>query len=468
MSVSADALYQKATDAVERENYDYAIELLYQLIMQEPTNVRARQTLWLAEKRKFGEAGPGKMSAGFKGLGPWMASALHALMGKPLRVMEDCERYLMVNPGSVTMRNKLAQAAYEAGDIETAIAAYESAREADSKNVGALRQLGRLYKEKFDADHSRQDLDRAMARFEELVKVRPSDHEAKNAAQALAAQRAIDDGGWQKSESFQEQIRDEAAQAELQRDERIVRSEDEIDREIKRLDDAIEAEPERGNLYVRRGDLLLQKKRFKSAEESFKQAYEVEPTNTFTRARLGEVKIQYMKARLEQLRDTLEGNPDAAGTRKSLDDLTVQLEEFMVKEYTRRVAEQPTNMEVHHQLGRLFFERGDHDGAMQMFQKSVADPRYRMSANHMLGKCLVEKEMYDRAVNLFKRAVEGAVVMNHLVKGVYYDLGETYEKMEDYKQAEQAYGKIYDADVGFRDIGEKMEYVYKKARSQET
>ncbi|HUW56733.1 MAG TPA: tetratricopeptide repeat protein [Planctomycetota bacterium] len=464
--MTADALYQKATDAVERQNYDYAIELLYQLISQEPANVKARQTLWLAEKRKYGEGGPAKVSAFFKGLGPRLSAAVHSLTGKPLKLMADCERYLMVNPGNAVMRNKLAQAAYEAGDIETSIAAYESAREVDPKNINALRQLGRLYKERFDADHGRDHLNLAMNRFEELLKIRPTDHEAKNAAQALAAQRAIDDGGWQTAEGARELIRDEETQADLERDERLVRTEDDVDREIASLTDAIEAEPERSNLYVRQGDLLLQKKRFKSAEECFKKAHELEPLNTFTRARLGEVKIQYMKARLDQLAETLTETPDDA-TRKQHDELAAQLDTFMVREYHQRVADQPTNMEVHHRLGHLLFNRGEYDGAMQMFQKSVADPRYRMSANHMLGKCLVEKGMYDRAINLFKRAVEGAVVMNHMVKGVYYDLGDTYVKMQNWEQAEQAFGRIYDADVGFRDISQKMDYVYKKARGQD-
>jgi tetratricopeptide (TPR) repeat protein len=89
-----------------------------------------------------------------------------------------------------------------------------------------------------------------------------------------------------------------------------------------------------------------------------------------------------------------------------------------------------------------------------------------MVANHMLGKCLVEKQMYDRAVNMFKRAVEGVIVMNLTVKAVYYDLGETYEKMGQYTDAEAAYGKIYDADVGYRDISKKMDEVYRKAREK--
>jgi len=67
---------------------------------------------------------------------------------------------------------------------------------------------------------------------------------------------------------------------------------------------------------------------------------------------------------------------------------------------------------------------------------------------------------------MFQRAVEGVVNINQFVKAVYYDLGETYEKVENFVEAEKAYGKIYDNDVGYRDISEKMEVVYRKSREK--
>ena len=69
-------------------------------------------------------------------------------------------------------------------------------------------------------------------------------------------------------------------------------------------------------------------------------------------------------------------------------------------------------------------------------------------------------------MSTFTRALEGSSVMNETVKGLYYDLGLTYEKMEDWKNAEHAYGKIYDSDIGYRDVAAKMDMVYKKARQQ--
>ncbi len=461
-----DALIQKATDAVERQNYGYAIELLGTVVAQDPKNVAARQKLWRAERLKFASDPNAAKSAKFKTLAPYLSSVIHSLMGKHALVIEDCEKCLMINPESASMRDQLGRAALELGDMDLAIAAFEGAREVDPKNAEALRRLGRLYKSKFQDQHDRDDLNAAMARFEELLRVKPMDHEAKSEAQWLAAQRAIEDGGWQEADGARELIRDKDKAAELEEKSKVTRGEDEEEKELKRVEDAIRAEPGRGNLYVRHGDLLLRRKRFKSAEESFRKANELEPTNTFTRARLGEVKIQFMKSQLDALEESLAAKPGDAALKAQIEKLRKQFTEFKTQEYRQRVQDQPTNMEVHHQLGMLHFEHKDFDGAMQMFQKSVADPRYRMIANHMLGKCLVEKGMYDRAINIFKRAIEGVVVMNQTVKAVYYDLGDTYEKAGDYTEAEHAYGKIYDADVGYRDVAKKMEDVYRKAREK--
>lgn len=459
-----DAILEKVTDAIERQNYDYAIELLSHLLDQNPKDLKARQMIWATERRKFAAAGS-KVSA-FKTLGPWVAAAIHSLTGKHDQIIKDCERYLVINPESAVMRDKLAQAALEGGDMELAIAAYESAREVDPTNVACLRQLGRLYKEKFETSRKREDMTLAMQRFEELQRLRPLDHEAKSAAQMLAAQRAIEDGGWTEADSARELIRDKDAAAELQERDRLVKGEDEADRELKKVEEALKKEPSRAQHWIRQGDLQLQKNRFKSAEESFRKAMELQPENTFTRARLGDVKIRFMKTRIEQIKEKLAANAGDAELKKQLADQAKQLLDFQIVEFRQRVHDQPTNMEVHHLLGQFLLAAGEYDEAMSMFQKSVADPRYRMGANQMLGKCMVAKGMYDRAISMFTRAVEGTVVMNQTVKGIYYDLGETYEKVQDWTAAEKAFGKIYDADVSYRDVAAKMEAVYKKAREK--
>jgi hypothetical protein len=121
--VDRDAIFEKVTDAVERQNYGYAIELLSHLLEQDPKDIETRRTLWGVERRQFTASGVTAKSTTFKTMGPWVAAAVHSLLGKPQLIIQDCERYLMINPESAVMRDKLAQAALDAGDSELAIAA---------------------------------------------------------------------------------------------------------------------------------------------------------------------------------------------------------------------------------------------------------------------------------------------------------------------------------------------------------
>lgn len=461
--MDTDVLFQKANDALNARNYDYAIELLFNMVRSEPTNTRARQALWLAGKRKLGDA----QGSSTKALGAQASSFIHALMGKRSEILLDCENILLVDPNNIKVRNKLGKAANELGDKETALLAYESTREIEPTDIEALRQLGRLYHERFEADRQRRDLELALQRFEQLLDVKSSDPEARNAAQSLAALRATIDGGWDTTETYRDVIKDEDAAKVAERgQDRIVHTEDDVQLEIDQVKNAIQEEPNRSSLHTKLGDLYMQKRRFKSAEEAYQSARKLDVTNTLIRAKLGDVKLVFMKTRMAQLEEERAASPDDTNIADKLTDLQKTYKDFRIKEYRQRVQDQPTNMEFHFTLGRLLFEDGDIDGAMGMYQKAITDPRYRMTANHMIGKCLVSKQMYDRAVNTFDRALEGAGIMNTTVKAIYYDLGQTYEKMNDWKSAEQAYGKIYDSDIGYLDIAQKMDFVYKKAHQQ--
>ncbi len=461
--MNTDVLLKKASDAINAQNYDYAIELLFGLVRREPTNAKARQALWLAGRRKLGDRKPSATQT----LGPQVSSFIHALMGKREEILVDCERILLVDPNNAAVRNKLARAADELGYKDTALVAYESTREVNPKDVEALRQLGRLYRERFEANHERRDLELALQRYEQLVEAKPSDAEGKNEAQSLAALRATIDGGWDRTESYRDVIKDQEAAKQAERGaDRLVQTEDDVQMEINQTMKSIEKEPERSSLRVKLGDLYMQKKRFKSAEEAYRDAKKLDSTNTLIRAKLGDVKLEFMKTRIDQLKEKQAAEPQNQELAKELADVEVAYKEFQIKEYRQRVQDQPTNMEFHFKLGRLLFDDQDIDGAMAMFQRTVSDPRYRMVANHMLGKCLVAKNMFDRAVSTFTRALDGAGVMNEIAKALYYDLGQTYEKMNDWKNAEHAYGKIYDSDIGYRDVAQKMDYVYKKARQE--
>jgi hypothetical protein len=53
--------------------------------------------------------------------------------------------------------------------------------------------------------------------------------------------------------------------------------------------------------------------------------------------------------------------------------------------------------------------------------------------------------------------------MDGTKKEILYDLGQTYEKMGKEEEAISQFKLIYEVDIGFKDVGQKIEEHYKKA-----
>lgn len=107
--------YEKATMALNKKNYDYAVELLSQVIAIKPDFARARQLLRIAEIKKYDKNVP------------------HLLKRVITRIVSSFAVIVAM--------------AYETkGDYNTAMALYEKILRRDPKNVQALVKLGTLLK----------------------------------------------------------------------------------------------------------------------------------------------------------------------------------------------------------------------------------------------------------------------------------------------------------------------------------
>ena len=56
--------------------------------------------------------------------------------------------------------------------------------------------------------------------------------------------------------------------------------------------------------------------------------------------------------------------------------------------------------------------------------------------------------------------------MDDTRKAVLFDLGEMAEEAGDIEKAFKIYREIYGADIAYKDIGEKMERIYKLRQQQ--
>src|SRR5262249_23822863 len=119
-------LYQKGTTALQRQNFDYAIAILQQVLQREPAFLEGRQALRAAQlKKSGGSTSFFKKVLGGAGASPLIAKAQMAKGRNPLEAMQIAEQILEGDPNSSAGHRILAESALAANLPKTACFAYE-------------------------------------------------------------------------------------------------------------------------------------------------------------------------------------------------------------------------------------------------------------------------------------------------------------------------------------------------------
>ena len=369
------------------------------------------------------------------------------------------DKHLARHPHSGGVRLALARAADQAGYLESAVFEYEQTSRLLPNNAKLLRFLGRAYREV-------GEVHKALACFERLRQMKPEDREATRESQQLAAQGAILSAGWAEAQDYREVIRDEEEATKLEASQRVVRTAEDVDHAIDRLQEQLEEEPEEPHLYLRLGDLHKQRGNFDEANEAFQRALALDRTNFTIRIKIGDLKLDKLQRQMQELEAELEKAPQDANLSAQLQQAQEKLKSARLEEYGHRVKARPTDTGLKFTLGRFLLEDGQTDAAIAQFQQVIGDVHYQTRALNYLGQCFANKEMYDMAESQFKRAQDLCETFGGQAKEIAYNLGQTYERMGDLQRAEVEYRKIYERDIGFRDVAQKVEALYKKRREE--
>ena len=137
----AKALWVKGTEAMAKENWDYAIEMFGQAVTLIPDNLMWRQSLRGVEKRKYNNTKTGKRLSGM---------SLMKIKGqiKNLRRKENwkaidqaAEKGLTLNPWDVQLNADLGDTCNKLGYKEIAIFAYRCAVDGAGDNIPLCRKF---------------------------------------------------------------------------------------------------------------------------------------------------------------------------------------------------------------------------------------------------------------------------------------------------------------------------------------
>jgi tetratricopeptide (TPR) repeat protein len=455
--MDANKLFDRAMQASERGNHDYAIELFQQLLIVQPENTQARKELRNVERRKLQENGGRNtvvsLMAHVKGFGSLLSLAIHAVMRDHEKRMIDCERFLKNDPDSRSMLAKLARSAERSSYVKTAILVYEDVKTMYPEDVESIRRLARLYQDS-------GAIDQASDCFQLILNKKPQDEESGRAVKDLAALKTMKEGNWEqagKEGGYRQMLKDEGESVELEQDQHLIRGQAELLIKIDRVKADLEKDPKNVKILMQLADSYTRASQIQNARNTYLQVKDIDPRNQQIDRLLADLDIQENKDIVRKLELQLEKTPNDQQLKTQLDHEKKALKELELRLLKNLVDNNPTDMALKYKLGYALVGEGDLDGAIGQFQQSTFDAKVRRDSNRMLGQCFMGKKMFDMAVDFYDKALEESSGSTNEGKDIIYNLGLCFESQSNREKALEAFKRIMMVDISFRDVAQKVE-----------
>jgi len=130
----------------------------------------------------------------------------------------------------------------------------------------------------------------------------------------------------------------------------------------------------------------------------------------------------------------------------------------MLTQFKDKVAENVATDDVaaHYDLGTAYKEMGLVDEAVGEFQAALRADRGHLPTYEMLGQCFLEQDRPQAAARTLKKALDAPHEVEDELLGIYYFLGRACEAMGDEDEAVEYYDRVFDLDINFMDVTERL------------
>lgn len=432
---------ENAADAVKRRNFALAIKIYGQVLQIQPDYGDARSGLRRALFAKVAQKPASKATAVLFGGVHLLVGEVCRLCGRHAAAARSYERYLGHDPLAEGANLKLGRSLQQAGMRRSALAVYEAYAEAQPRCLEACRAAGALF-------YEQGKVPQALAMYEQALKVDPRDQESLKARKDLAAEGALRSTGIEKAGSSRELIKDKEQQRQLERQERLQMSAEEIDQELEQLEGKLQEAPSDLKLLRRTAKLREMAKDLSGALDLLDRALQLQPSDAELQELTGDLRVRLQ----EQMVEKAQKRGDEAATARA----RAALAELRVAESKRRVDRNPADFGARFQLGSSLLEAGQVDAAIAELQQAVKDPRKKNEAMFLLGRAFQKKNLLELALGQFEKALQAAG-SGALAKEALYEMGEICSGLGKREEALRHFTRILEQDIGFRDVATKVQ-----------
>jgi tetratricopeptide (TPR) repeat protein len=450
-------LYTRGTDALQRENFDYAIEMFTQVLTKEPRLFEIRKALRSAQIQKAGASRGGlftKLRSGASALGssPLLAKGQLALRKDPLEAILIAEQVIASDANSSPGHKLLAEAAMAAEMPQTAVLSLEIL----ARNAPKDKELIFKYADALAAAGQKTKGEQVLS---DLRREYPHDNEIFMALKNLSARKTMDEGAYSALQggqgSFRDALKNKEEAISLEQEKRAVKAEDVAEKLIREYEARLKTEPNNLKLLRDLGDLYGQKNQFDRALAYYEKitASDVGADASLWR-KIADTKVRKFDLALAQLDQSA---PDYA---EKAAQIKAERLAFRLEECKQRAERYPTDLMIRFEYGQLLFETGKIGEAIQEFQKAVNNPNRRVQSMTYLAQCFAHRGMNDLAARRLQEALKEKTGFDDEKKELLYILGCILEKMGKKEEAIEQFKQVYEVDSAYKDVEEKINRYY--------
>jgi tetratricopeptide (TPR) repeat protein len=300
---------------------------------------------------------------------------------------------------------------------------------------------------------------------EGACRVDPQDGKLQAEVRNMSAQATMSKGGFDQTGQvggFRANIRDAEKQRRLEEEERLVKTEETLDRLIEHAKADYEARPGDKPTIRKYAERLLERgtpEDEETAHSVLMKAYETTREFAFRQA-AGQIRLRQARRRVNKLAAESNGEASAAVEAARKEYLALELEELKL-----RVENYPTDLGLKFELGKRLFDLGQYEEAIGLFQEAKAEVKNRSKVLSYLGQAFYQIQFYDGAVETFRQALEGlpageqelAMELKYGLMVALQGRAEESGSLEDAEEAHKLVSQIAIQQFNYRDVRQRRE-----------
>jgi tetratricopeptide (TPR) repeat protein len=453
--IAADC-FRKGNDAMEKKNFDYAVEMHSSAVQLVPDNLMFRQTLRGCERYLYGNNKKGATFARLRLRLKGIRGKIRKARSKSnwAAVDQAAEQGLEINPWNAQFHADMADACFQLGFTEIAEFGYANAVENDPENRGFLEKLGDIYE-------LRANYSKAIDCWKRISKLYPNDGQVRAKITGLEATRVMDHGGYEGAKTTQEVKKSAYDDFRLTGDRHVPDAVSgpgvSLEADLLR---AIRKNPADKGSYLKLADYYRKQKDFDKAEATLQKAFESTGSADLNiRQQIEDVELDRRRYEIELGRNVVK---DEAG-KKNVEALKRELHQREIEIFSARVERYPMDAGLKYELALRYIKSKDYKKAIPLLQQATVDQRREAKVRVALGKCFIAEKQVKLGRYQLEKSIEK--LNPHDEPDLYceanYIVGRLCEDAHDTEKAEKCYSDVLSVNYDYKDARERLEHLQK-------